>query len=185
MAKKKPVYKKDTLKRVLSYIKPYWFFLIVSVLLTFVNVALTLYVPILIGDSIDYIIDKGNVDFDMIFSILTRFAIVVGATALAQWFMNLVNNKITYCIVRDIRIEAFTHLQKLPVGYIDSHPYGETISRIITDVDQFSDGLLMGFNQLFAGLLTIVATLVFMLTIDVKITLIVLTTQVKNFVTVI
>lgn len=173
MAKKKATYKKDTLKRVLSYIKSYWFYLIVSVLLTVVNVALTLYVPILIGDSIDYIIDTGNVDFDMIFSILTKFAIVVAATALAQWFMNLVNNKITYCIVRDIRIEAFTHLQKLPVGYIDSHPYGDTISRIITDVDQFSDGLLMGFNQLFAGLLTIVATLVFMLTIDVKITLIV------------
>ncbi len=171
--KKKTIYKKSTLKRVLSYIKPYSIYLVFSLLLTLVNVALTLYVPILIGDAVDYIVGIDNVDFHNLFDLLVKFAIVVGATALAQWFMALFNNKITYCVVRDIRTEAFQHLQKLPIGYIDSHPYGDTISRIITDIDQFSDGLLMGFNQLFAGILTIVGTLVFMLTINVKITIIV------------
>ncbi len=172
-AKQKNTINKRTLKRVLTYIRPYWLHLVCSLLLTFVNVGLTLYVPILIGDSIDYIIGEGNVDFTALTQILFRFAIVVLCTALAQWFMNLFNNRITYCVVRDIRTEAFTHLQKLPVGYIDAHPYGDTISRIITDIDQFSDGLLMGFNQLFAGILTILGTLIFMLTINVKITIIV------------
>lgn len=162
-----------TLKRILTYIKPYRIQLIFSILLTVINVGLTLYVPILIGDSIDYIIGADNVDFKALTNILIRFAVVVALTALAQWFMSLFNNKITYCVVRDIRTETFIHLQKLPVSYIDSHPYGDTISRIITDIDQFSDGLLMGFNQLFAGILTIVGTLVFMLTINIKITIIV------------
>lgn len=170
---KKPIYKKSTLKRVLSYIRPYNIYLIFSLILTVINVALTLYVPILIGDSVDCIIGAGNVNFDKLTTLLIRFAIVVAATALAQWFMNLFNNKIAYCVVRDIRTEAFQHLQILPVGYIDSHPYGDTISRIITDIDQFSDGLLMGFNQLFSGILTIVGTLVFMLTINVQITIVV------------
>lgn len=173
MAKQKTTYKKTTLMRVLSYIRPYSIYLIFSLLMTAVNVALTLYVPILIGDSIDYIIGKGHVDFTLVFSTLVRFGIVVGATAIAQWFMRIFNNKITYCVVRDIRVETFTHLQKLPVGYIDANPYGDTISRIITDIDQFSDGLLMGFNQLFSGILTIVGTLIFMLTINVRITIIV------------
>lgn len=173
MANQKTTYKKTTLIRVLSYIKPYSIYLIFSLLMTAVNVALTLYVPILIGDSIDYIIGKGHVDFTLVFSTLVRFGIVVGATAIAQWFMRIFNNKITYCVVRDIRVETFTHLQKLPVGYIDANPYGDTISRIITDIDQFSDGLLMGFNQLFSGILTIVGTLIFMLTINVRITIIV------------
>lgn len=173
MANKKTPYKKTTLMRVLSYIRPYSIYLIFSLLMTAVNVALTLYVPILIGDSIDYIIGKGHVDFTLVFSTLVRFGIVVGATAIAQWFMRIFNNKITYCVVRDIRVETFTHLQKLPVGYIDANPYGDTISRIITDIDQFSDGLLMGFNQLFSGILTIVGTLIFMLTINVRITIIV------------
>lgn len=171
--KKKQSADPHTLKRILSYIRPYRLMLVLSVLLTLVNVALTLYVPILIGDAIDYIIEKGNVDFEALGSLLIRFIVVVLFTALAQWFMNLFNNKITYCVVRDIRTDAFTHLQKLPVGYIDAHPYGDTISRIITDIDQFSDGLLMGFNQLFSGVLTILATLIFMLTINVKITLLV------------
>lgn len=173
MAAKKQTLDKHTLKRVLTYIQPYRIYLVISLLLTLANVGLTLYVPILIGDSIDFIIGENNVNFMALTQILTRFAIVILLTALAQWFMNLFNNRITYCVVRDIRTEAFTHLQKLPVGYIDAHPYGDTISRIITDIDQFSDGLLMGFNQLFAGILTILGTLIFMLTINVKITVIV------------
>lgn len=174
MAKKtKAVYNPHTLRRVMNYIKPHWFFLTLSILLALVNVVLTLYVPILIGDAVDYIIGVDNVDFDAIMKVLIRFGIVVAFTAAAQWLMNLSNNRITYCVVRDIRTDAFLHLQKLPVGYIDSHPHGDTISRIINDIDQFSDGLLMGFNQLFSGVLTIIGTLFFMLTTNVKITVIV------------
>lgn len=172
-AKKETKTNPHTLKRILCYLKPYLLQLIFSLLFAIGTVVLTLYVPILIGESVDCIIGSGNVAFDKLFSILVEFGIVVLATALCQWFMSLLNNNITYHVVRDIRTEAFTHLQKLPVSYIDSHPYGDTISRIISDIDQFSDGLLMGFNQLFTGLLTIVGTLFFMLTINLKITLIV------------
>lgn len=173
MAKKQAKHNPHTLKRVLSYIRPYSFSLVLSILCAIVNVALTLYVPVLIGDAIDCIIGKGDVAFTTLFNVLIRFGIVVTATAIAQWFMNLANNRITYCVVRDIRTDAFTHLQKLPIGYIDSNPHGDTISRIITDIDQFSDGLLMGFNQLFTGIMTIVGTLIFMLTINVSITIVV------------
>lgn len=162
-----------TLKRVMGYLKPYSLQLFFSLLFAIGTVVLTLYVPILIGECVDCILDKNKVDFDALYHILIEFGIVVVATSVFQWFMSLLNNNITYHVVRDIRTEAFTHLQKLPVGYIDSHPYGDTISRIISDIDQFSDGLLMGFNQLFTGLLTIVGTLFFMVTIDLKITLIV------------
>lgn len=174
MAKKQPAkHNPHTLKRVLTYIMPYKLSLALSILLAVVNVALTLYVPVLIGDAIDCIIGKNNVDFDALLQVLIRFGIVVIGTAAAQWLMNLANNRITYCVVRDIRTDAFTHLQKLPVGYIDSHPHGDTISRIITDIDQFSDGLLMGFNQLFSGVMTILGTLIFMLTINIRITVVV------------
>lgn len=166
-------YNPHTLRRVLQYIKPHRFILILSIVLTLINVLLTLYVPFLIGDAVDYMLGKGQVDFDGILKILIRFGIVVLCTSLAQWLMNLCNNRITYCVVRDIRTDAFLHLQRLPIGYIDSHPHGDTISRIINDVDQFSDGLLMGFNQLFSGILTIVGTLAFMLYTNVKITIIV------------
>ncbi len=164
---------KSTLKRVFSYIRPYMPLLVLSLLFAAVTVVLTLYVPILIGDAVDFIVGKENVDFDNIFMILVRFAVVVSATSAAQWLMNLWNNKMTYRIVRDIRTEVFCKLQKLPVGYMDAHPYGDTLSRIVTDIDQLSDGLLMGFNQLFTGVLTIAGTLVFMLRINIKITVVV------------
>lgn len=138
-----------------------------------ISVALTLYAPILTGDAIDLIIGQGKVDFSGITTILIKFAIAVAITALAQWFMNLCNNKITYNVVKDIRQKTFEHLQILPLSYIDSKQYGEIISRVVTDVDQFSDGLLMGFSQLFTGVVTIVATIGFMLSINVKITLVV------------
>ena len=134
----------------------------------------TLYAPILIGDAVDFIVGKGQVDFGKILQILVKLAVIIGVTSMAQWLMNLCNNQITYRVVKDVRMNAFEHLQKLPLKYVDSHPYGETISRIITDVEQFSDGLLMGFSQLFTGVVTIAGTLAFMLSINVKISLIVI-----------
>jgi len=148
-----------------------------------ISVALTLYAPILSGNAIDLILSKGHVDFAGVFQILKKYAVVIILTGVAQWLMNLCNNKITYRVVKDVRIRAFAKLQELPLKYIDSHQYGETISRIITDVEQFSDGLLMGFSQLFTGIVTIVGTLLFMLTINVKISLVViLITPVSLFV---
>lgn len=169
------MHKKDsTLKKVLQLIQPYKHYLILSLIFAVITVSFTLYAPILIGDAVDYVLGKGNVNFANIFKILRELAIVIVITSAAQWLMNLCNNEITYRVVKDVRERAFAHLQKLPLKYVDSHPYGETISRIITDVEQFSDGLLMGFSQLFTGVVTIVGTLVFMLLINVKISLIVI-----------
>nr|WP_330377163.1 ABC transporter ATP-binding protein [Robinsoniella sp. KNHs210] len=154
-------------------IKPYGHLLIMSLIFAVVSVVLTLYAPVITGQGIDLIIDKGQVDFAALMPLLVRFGIVVGITALAQWLMNLCNNKITYHVVKDIRTEAFEHLEILPLRYIDSNQYGEVISKVITDVDQFSDGLLLGFSQLFTGVITILGTLLFMLSVNFKITLVV------------
>lgn len=172
-----------TTRKILGLIKPYIHFLILSLLFAVISVALTLYAPILIGDAIDYILGPEDVDFANVFVILKQLAAVVLLTSLAQWLMNLCNNKITYRVVKDVRTDAFAHLQRLPLKYIDGHQYGETISRVITDVDQFSDGLLMGFSQLFTGVVTILGTLAFMLSINVRISLVViLITPVSLFV---
>lgn len=164
---------KETLKNVMKYIKKYMFFVIISILLAAITVALTLYVPILTGRAVDMIIGKGNVDFKGIYKILYKIGIIVLLTALAQWIMNLCNNKITYCVIRDIRRDAFDKLEILPLKYIDGHLHGEIVSKVITDVDTFADGLLMGFTQLFTGIVTILGTLIFMLTISIKITFVV------------
>ena len=164
-----------TVKKVLLRIKRYWFFLILSILMAAVTVASSLYVPILIGNAIDYIIGPQNVEFKAIMAILSEVGIVIAITALSQWIMNICNNKITYHVTRDIRDEAIEKIEVLPLKYIDGHSYGEVVSRVIADVDQFADGLLMGFTQFFSGVLTILGTLGFMLSINVKITLIVIT----------
>ena len=161
---------RSTLRKVMNYIRRYWGYLGMSVILAGITVALTLYLPILTGRAVDLIIEKGLVDFAGIFTILKRMAVVIIVTAAAQWIMNACNNKITYNIIRDIRKEAFEKIEKLPLKYIDSHSYGEIVSRVIADVDQFADGLLMGFTQFFTGIVTILGTLVFMMTISVKIT---------------
>ena len=164
---------KSTLGKVLKRIKKYSGFLVISILMAAVTVASTLYVPILVGRGIDHIIGPGNVDFAGITKVLITIGIVVAITALSQWIMNICNNKITYHVTRDIRDEAMEKLQKLPLKYIDAQSYGDIVSRVIADVDQFADGLLMGFTQFFSGVLTIAGTLIFMLTINVKITLVV------------
>ena len=164
---------KATLKKVMQCISRYRFLVVLSILLAAISVALTLYVPILVGDAIDFIVAAGQVNFDQIMTTLTRVVIVVAITALAQWLMNVINNKITYQVIRDMRDQAFRKIQVLPLKYIDSHPYGEVVSRVIADVDQFADGLLMGFSQLFTGLITILGTLIFMLTVNVGITFVV------------
>lgn len=166
--------KKGTLKKVLRYIRRYSFFVAVSVLLAAVSVAATLYIPILTGDAVDRIVGPGNVDFAAVFSILVQIGVIIGIAALAQWVMSLINNRITYRVVRDIRNEAFRKLQRLPLSYIDAHPAGEVVSRVIADVDQFADGLLMGFTQLFTGVITILGTLGFMFSVNITITLVVL-----------
>ena len=165
---------KKTIKKVLQFLKRYWALELLSLFFAAVSVILTLYLPILTGDAVDLIIDKGLVDFDGILRILIKMGIVIVLTALAQWLMNTCNNRITYSVVRDIRRQAFDKLTKLPLKYVDSHPHGDVISRIVADVDQFSDGLLMGFTQFFTGIMTILGTLVFMITIDFKIALVVL-----------
>ena len=162
-----------TLKKVMHYLKHYIPILILSVVLATVTVALTLYFPILTGRAIDLILDKGNVDFPGILAIAKEGAIVIGITAAAQWIMNMCNNRMTYNIVRDIRRDAFERIEHLPLSYIDSHSHGDMVSRIIADVDTFADGLLMGFTQLFTGLATIIGTLLFMLFVNVKITVVV------------
>ena len=164
---------KSTLGKVLRYIKRYWFYLALSLIFAAVTVTLTLYLPILIGRAVDMIVKAGEVDFDGIWKLLVQMGIMIGGTALAQWIMNICNNKITYYTVKDIREEAFRKIQILPLKYVDGHSYGEVVSRVIADVDQFADGLLMGFTQLFTGVLTIVGTLIFMLTMNVTITLVV------------
>lgn len=171
-----------TIQKVLHYLKRYLFLMVLSILLALVTVSFTLYVPILIGRAIDRII-YGNVDFTYIVLVLKQVVCFVLLTAVAQWLMNIINNKVTYEVVKDIRNEAFEKLQRLPLKYLDEHPYGEIVSRIITDVDQFADGLLMGFTQLFTGVVTILGTLGFMLTINGKITvLVVLVTPLSFFV---
>lgn len=172
-----------TLKEVLKYIKKYMFYVVLSVIFAAATVAMTLYVPILTGDAIDLIVGKENVDFSAVYAIVKKIIIVVGLTALSQWIMNICNNKITYGVIRDIRKDAFEKLEILPLKYIDSHSHGDIVSRVITDVDTFADGLLMGFTQLFTGVITILGTLIFMLTINVKITfVVVLITPISLFV---
>lgn len=164
---------KGTLLKIVNRIKKYWFYLGVSMILTLAAVAGTLYLPILTGKAVDCIVEKGLVDFEGLFAIFKTMIIVIGITAIAQWLMSLCNNRMTYCVVRDIRKDAFEKLEILPLKYVDNHPTGEIVSKVIADVDQFADGLLMGFTQLFSGILTIVGTLGFMLSIHVGIALVV------------
>lgn len=171
--KKKSASQKGTVVKVLKRIKKYWLYLAISIVMAAVTVASTLYVPILVGRVVDNIIGPQNVLFDNILTILTQMGIIIAITAVSQWVMNICNNKITYHVTRDIRDEAIEKIEKLPLSYIDAHSYGEIVSRVIADVDQFADGLLMGFTQFFSGVLTIVGTLAFMLSINVLITLIV------------
>lgn len=161
----------STLKKVLGRIARYRLNAVLSILLSAVYVGLSLYVPILAGRAIDNIIAPGSVDYAQIMLELTKIAVVAAIAALAQWLMNIINNSMTYNVVKDMRTEAFDRLMKLPLSYIDAHPYGETVSRIIADVDQLADGLLLGFSQLFTGILTIIGTLVFMLSVNAPITL--------------
>lgn len=164
---------KQILVKVLRYIKRYWFYMILSIIFAAVTVALTLYLPILTGDAIDLIIDKGLVDFKGILEIFKKAAVVIIVTAISQWGMNVCNNRMAYNIVQDIRNEAFKKIEILPLKYVDGQSYGDIVSRIIADADQFSEGLLLGFTQLFTGVMTILGTLIFMLTINVKITVVV------------
>ncbi|MDE6744449.1 MAG: ABC transporter ATP-binding protein/permease [Lachnospiraceae bacterium] len=171
------------IKKVLHYISRYWGLLILSLVMAAVSALLALVLPILTGDAIDMIVAKGQVDFDGLSKIINRMLTVIGVTIVAQYIMNTCNNKITFDVVRDIRREAFEKIERLPLSYIDAHPAGEIVSRVIADVDQFADGLLMGFTQLFTGMLTIVGTLVLMFRINVHVTLIVvLITPVSLFV---
>ena len=165
MSKKVQKAEKGTLKKVLKYLQPYWALVVLSILLSAVIVALTLYVPVLIGRAIDHIIGPGKVDFATILPLLLRIGVIVAATAAVQWLVNSINNKITYQVVQDVRNQAFRHLQILPLSCIDSHPVGGIVSQIIADVDQFADGLLLGFTQLFTGVVTILGTIGFMVSI--------------------
>ncbi len=174
MSKKMNSEQTEVLKKVLRYMRRYWFYLAISILLAAITVASTLYIPLLTGDAVDCIVGKGHVDWAGVFAVLKQMAMVIGVTALAQWGMNICNNKLTYQIVRDIRNEAFAKLEILPLKYIDRKSTGEIVSRIIADVDQFADGLLMGFTQLFTGVITILGTIGFMLSVNVGITFVVL-----------
>ena len=164
---------KETIKKVLHYIRRYRFFLIASLVLALITVVITLYVPILSGQAVDLIVGKGQVDFAGVYRICVKIGIAILLTMVAQWVMNVANNKITYSVVRDIRTDAFEKIQVLPLSYIDSHSYGGIVSRVIADADQFADGLLMGFTQLFTGVITILGTLGFMLSVSVPIALVV------------
>ena len=164
---------KETMKRVLKYIRKYTPALVLSLLLAGLTVLLTLYIPILTGNAVDLIIGEGQVDMPDIFAIMKKIAIVMIITAVGQWVMNTCNNYITYHVIRDIRTDAFAKLEILPLKYLDAHAYGDIVSRVIADVDTFADGLLMGFTQLFTGVLTILCTLGFMLVTNVPITLVV------------
>ena len=172
---------KGTLKKVISYIGKYKYFLILSMFFAAVTVGLTLYAPILVGKAIDCIIGKGNVDFVNMKSILIKVAVIVVSTALIQWLMNVCNNKITYNVSRDLRKKAFEKIEILPFSYIDTHSKGDIVSRVITDVDQLSDGLLMGFTQFFTGVITIIGTLAFMLSVNVFITIVVVVVTPLSF----
>lgn len=164
---------KETIRNILHYIRRYRIYLVLSLILAALTVSLTLYVPILTGDAIDFIIAPGQVDFDAVFGVCKKIAAAIAVTMVAQWIMNVCNNKMAYGVVRDIREEAFQKIERLPLSYIDSHSYGEIVSRVIADSDQFSDGLLMGFTQLFTGVITILGTLGFMLSVSIPITVIV------------
>lgn len=172
--KKLQGFDKAVLKRVLTHIKKYRILVILSFVCAMITVASTLYAPILTGNAIDLIVGKGLVDFDGIKDIIYTFLMVTVVTVLSQWFMNIINNHITYSVVRDIRIEVFNHMEELPLSYIDSHKHGDIVSRIVSDIDQFADGLLMGFTQLFTGIVTILATLGFMIAVNVPIALVVI-----------
>lgn len=170
---KKNTAQKGTLRKVLKYVQRHGFFMVLSILFAAITVALTLYTPILIGDAIDLIVGKGQVDFAGIAAILIKTGIIIGITALIQWLMNTINNRITYHVVRDIRNEAFRKIEILPLSYIDAHPYGDIVNRVIADADQFADGLLMGFTQLFTGIVTILGTLFFLFSISWQIAIVV------------
>ena len=163
----------ESLRRVLRHLKPYTGWIILALLCAAGNVAAALYIPILVGKAVDAIVGPGQVAFAAVASIGLEIAVLALLGAAAQWVMNVVNNRIVFCVTRDTRAEAFTHLQKLPLSYLDSHPSGDVISRMIADVDQFADGLLMGFTQLFTGVLTILGTLGIMFYLNWKITLVV------------
>ena len=182
MSRAKQKAQPGTMKKVLEYLRPYMGLVALSVLLAAVTVALTLYVPVLIGRAIDLIVGPGQVDMQGILRLILRIAIVVVATAAVQWVVNTINNKITFQVVRDVRAQAFAKLQILPLSYIDSHPTGEIVSRVIADVDQFADGLLLGFTQLFTGVVTILGTLGFMISIRPGIALVVVLLTPLSFV---
>lgn len=169
------------LGKILKSIRPYRLLVVLSLLLAVISVVLTLYIPILTGRGVDRIIDRGLVDFEGLLEIIRNILVCILLTAGSQWLMNHINNKITYHIVQDLRIRAFRHLQKLPLSYIDAHPAGDLISRVITDIEQFSDGLLMGFTQVFTGVVTIAGTILFMLSIHPLITLVVVVLSPLSF----
>lgn len=170
---KKTKFKASTIKKVLSAIKKYRLLLFISILLALITVGFTLYIPIIIGDAIDLIVGKGKVDFDGIMPLLTRIIIISVGIALLQWLMNNINNKISFNVTRDIRNQAFDKLQKLPLKYVDSHSHGEILSKLVTDVDELANGLLMGFTQFFTGIMTIIGTLAFMISINYVIAIVV------------
>lgn len=173
MKRQKEAAQKETLKRILGLIRPYWWMAALIQLFAVITVAATLYGPILIGQGVDLIIGKGNVDFAGLRSLILQFLLMIAVTGISQWLMSLMTNRITYQVVRDMRVQAFNRMEELPLKYMDNHQPGDALSRIITDVEQFSDGLLMGFTQLFTGVLTIVGTLCFMLTLDLATTVLV------------
>ena len=164
---------KATYKRILKCIKNYRILVILSLMAAAATVVLQLYIPILAGRAIDNIVEKGNVNFEAVKDILLQMIAVIAGAAVSQWIMSILNNKITYNIVKDIRTEAYNHMESLPLSYIDSKSYGDTVSRIVSDIDQFADGLLMGFSQLFTGVITILGTLIFMFSVNVRISLVV------------
>lgn len=172
---------KDIIKRIFTYVGRYKIYLYFSLLLAVVSVAGTLYVPVLIGNVIDYIVDINNVDFESIVEVLIKVCVIILIVALSQWLMNVFNNKITFGVVRDMRDRAFSKIERLPVSYLDTHPSGEIVSRVIADVDQFADGLLMGFTQFFTGIITIIGTLIFMFSINVWITIVVVVVTPLSF----
>ena len=166
--------KNQTIRKVLRRVRPYWGFLALSVLLSLVYVAMSLFIPVCVGNAIDGIIGKGNVQYQVVMQGLTLVAVCAAVAGISQWVMNQINNHVTYRVTRDIREEAFAHIQVLPLSYLDGHPQGDLVSRVVADVDTFADGLLMGFTQLFTGVMTIVGTLVFMLRISVPVALVVI-----------
>ena len=165
---------KDILKKVLQRIRPYWAGVAASLVLATVYVVMTLYIPILVGNAIDCIVDMGRVDFSVMKGFLWQVAACSLIAAVSQWIMSQINNRMTYRVTRDIRDEAFRHIQVLPLSYLDAHPQGDVVSRVISDVDTFADGLLMGFTQLFTGVMTILGTLLFMLRLHWGIALVVI-----------